>query len=245
MARIQLSVRGVMIAVAVCGLVCWPLGIAVRYAIATTHQDRCSANLVAIGQAMHQYHGAYGHFPPAYVTDAAGKPAHTWRVLLLEFLYPALYRAYDFQEPWDGPHNSKLASQMPAVYACPNRHGPEHSSLSSYAVIVGDESAFPGSRAIKLSEIADGADHYPTILVIEAASLHVPWMEPRDVRVDQLGNYAREQLEHAGISSPDPTGVGVLCLDGYVYHPRTSALERLLRAMITISGNEQRPGCPY
>ena len=69
---------------------------------------------------MHDYHGKNKHFAPAYVADENGKPMHSWRVLLLPMLeQQALYESYDFDEPWNGPNNSRLLAQTPPSYQCP------------------------------------------------------------------------------------------------------------------------------
>jgi len=236
--------RGLMIVVPICGLCCWPLGLFVERAIDARSEARCLANLVEIGAAMHQYEAKYGHFPPAYVTDATGKPAHSWRVLLLEFLNPALFREYNFHEPWDGPHNSKLASKMPRVYACPSRDGPESTKVSSYAVIVGAESAFPESGVVTVSDITDRTLNIPTILVAEVASLNIPWTEPRDIRIDRMESDWND-LRRSGISSRHRNGAGLLCFGGQVRRVRQTTLMYTLRSMVTISGNESFTECPY
>ncbi len=244
MARFQLSVRGLMIAVPICGLACWPLGLFAKRAIDDRNEAVCSANLVEIGFAMHQYEAKYGHFPPAYVPDATGKPAHSWRVLLLEFLDPAFFHQYNFHEPWDGPHNSKLASKMPRVYACPSRGGPESAKVSSYSVIVGALSAFPEDAVVKVTDITDRTLNIPTILVAETASLNVPWTEPRDLRIDQMESDWND-LRRSGISSRHRNGAGLLCLGGQVRRARPTTLMYTLRAMVTISGNESVTECQY
>src|SRR5262245_23624397 len=81
----------------------------------TYRQHRLEAarayNLRQIGIAVHEYIDHWKCFPPAYLADAAGRPAHSWRVLLLPYLgYEELYKQYDFNEPWDGPNNSRLHS---------------------------------------------------------------------------------------------------------------------------------------
>ena len=45
----------------------------------------CEANMRTIGLALQNYHSVYGSFPPAYATDAAGNPMHSWRILILPF----------------------------------------------------------------------------------------------------------------------------------------------------------------
>ena len=58
------------------------------------------ANLKEIALAIHNYHDVYQRFPPAYVADEDGKPMHSWRVLVLEFIRDPtakqLYNQYDF-----------------------------------------------------------------------------------------------------------------------------------------------------
>ena len=45
---------------------------------------------------------------------------HSWRTLILPFLDQAgLYRAYRFDELWDGPHNSQFLDVILPVYRCP------------------------------------------------------------------------------------------------------------------------------
>jgi hypothetical protein len=73
-----------------------------------------SARLQHIELALEVYYEAHGCYPPQYLVDGQGKPAHSWRVLLLPYLgYDELYRRYRFDEPWNGPHNSLLAGEMP------------------------------------------------------------------------------------------------------------------------------------
>jgi Protein of unknown function (DUF1559) len=232
-ARLRLSVRSLMVLVPIGGLFCWAIGIVFGWDRESRNLARCSANLAAIGAAMHDYHAKYGHFPPAYVADAKGTPSQSWRVLLLEFLDPALFRAYDFSQPWDSPHNRKLASRMPAVYACPSRSGPEGEIRTSYVVIVGPETAFPGTETVKISDVRDVSSGIPVILVAEVANVDVPWMEPRDLRSDEM-SFAVNDPSKPGISSEDRRGAGVVFVDGQVRQLKPT-VQRVLRDLISIS----------
>ena len=79
------SIAALVIAISVGGLI---FLVAERYRdeqdVIASLQANC--NIFQISLAMHSYHEKYGHLPPAYVLGADGKPAHSWRVLLLEFL---------------------------------------------------------------------------------------------------------------------------------------------------------------
>ena len=71
---------------------------------------------------------------------------HSWRVLILPCLQElALYDQYDFNEPWDGPNNHKLAGQIPSMYRCPSSNSPVGASLATkYLAIVGSKTIWPG-----------------------------------------------------------------------------------------------------
>lgn len=95
-------------------------------------------NIKQIMLAMHNYADTYRKFPPAviYGKDGKGKVPHSWRVELLPFLeQEALYRAYQFDEPWDSEANKKILAQMPAVFRDPSAD--PKSIKSAYYVMVG------------------------------------------------------------------------------------------------------------
>jgi hypothetical protein len=142
----------------------------------------CGNNMKQIALALHNYHDAYGSFPPAYIADENGIPRHSWRVLLLPFVEAeALYSEYDFSEPWNGPNNIKLLNRMPPAYACPSSPDSD-AGLTLYVAVVGEETAWPGEAARTRAQILDGAEH--TVHVIESDH-GVPWLEPRDASLAQ------------------------------------------------------------
>ncbi len=126
------------------------------------------------GLALHNYHDKFGCFPPAYVADATGRPMHSWRVLILPFMEEAaLYQQYRFDEPWDGPNNSKLANRIPEVYRCPTYErshdrlklsAPHLALMTNYVAVVGVGTAFDGSASVGVRDIEDGTSN--TVLVI-------------------------------------------------------------------------------
>jgi formylglycine-generating enzyme required for sulfatase activity len=93
-----------------------------------------------------------------------------------------LYRTYRFHEPWNSPHNSRLAEKMPAVYRCPTL-GKANFTGTNYVVVVGDRAAFVGSRPVRFSEFEDGLAS--TFMLVESSS-PVNWMSPEDLRFDDL-----------------------------------------------------------
>jgi hypothetical protein len=201
--------------------------------------DECRHNLGQIATAMLNYEAKYRTLPPAYVADASGRPIHSWRVLLLPFLgQQALYDAYRFDEPWDSPRNRQLVGKMPSVYGCRWDDG-RKAGHTSYVVISGDGTAFPGSKAVSLRQIRDGTSS--TILGGECSGSGITWTEPRDLPFDQM---------QALVGSPTAIGMrtihdrfhngfSVVFADGTWRYMGKDIRPDLLRALITINGGER------
>jgi hypothetical protein len=144
----------------------------------------CLGRLTCIGIAMHDYEAKYGHFPPAFVRGADGKPAHSWRVLLLEFLDKAAFEAYKFSEPWDSPNNRRLESRMPSCYSCPSADGKDSQWRTSFFVVVGAGTVFPGDSTVTFEEIRRPKGQ--TIMVVESIHRNIHWMEPTDLTFESM-----------------------------------------------------------
>ncbi len=154
---------------------------AVQTAQEAARRAQCSNNLRQIALALHLYHDQYRCFPPAYVCDKNGKPMHSWRVLILPYLEnDALYKQYDFSEPWDGPKNRLLAEKMSPMYCCPSadRRRDNRPPMTSYVVVTGPGTLWPGTESRRLADCRDGTAN--TLLVAEVADSDIHWMEPRD-----------------------------------------------------------------
>jgi hypothetical protein len=88
-----------------------------------------------------------------------------------------LYDQFKVDEPWDSPHNKKLLSQMPKIYAPPGVTTQDPAS-TFYQVLVGPHAAFEEHRGISASEFTDGTSI--TLLIVEAGRA-VPWSKPEDI----------------------------------------------------------------
>jgi hypothetical protein len=194
------------------------------------------ANLKIISIAMLEYQEKYGHLPPAYVLGADGKPAHSWRVLLLEFIgQDELLRDYKFDEPWDGPNNRKLAGRMPSQYRVAS-DAKSRGTLTSYVVLVGPKTAFPVGKPVQLRDITDGLDK--TILVAEAEGFDIHWMEPRDWDVSAFPVRTSDATQ-PGFSSHNRRGPCVALADASIIFLNRSAPPEQLLFMSTIAGGEE------
>jgi prepilin-type processing-associated H-X9-DG protein len=206
---------------------------AVQQAREAARRSQCKSNLKQIGLALHNYADTYGAFPPAYVADASGKPMHSWRVLILPYIDQApLYNQYNFSEPWDGPTNSRLLSQMPPLYACPSHAGAAGGTSTAYAAAFGELCVFRGSEPVAIKDITDGTSN--TLLIVEADGAGIPWMKPDDVDVTKHPTLG----DRDGFSSSHPGGVHALMGDGSVRFISQSINAQTLKALFTRNGGE-------
>jgi Protein of unknown function (DUF1559) len=105
------------------------------------------------------YVDQHKRYPPAYLADKHGRPMHSWRLLILPYIEQNdLYKKYNFDEPWDGPANRKLASLMPRIYAL---HGEERAenTTTNYLAVVGPETIWQGSTGVPFDGVKDGSSN--------------------------------------------------------------------------------------
>jgi len=177
-------------------------------------RTQCRNNLKQISLALHHYHSHHGCFPPAYLADASGRPLHSWRVLILPWLDQAnLYNQYRFDEPWNGPHNSKLAIQRLEIYECPTdlEHREGDQPWTSYVAVVGPHTMWPGSACVSTDDVLDGTSR--TLHVAEVRNSGIHWMEPRDLHLGQMSPTINASSGQ-GISSFHPEVALAALVDG-------------------------------
>ena len=202
---------------------------AVQSAREAARRAQCVNNCKQMLLAMHNYHSANNTFPRDF-TDADGKPLLSWRVALLPYLEQAeLYNKFKLDEPWDGPHNKELLKEMPAVFRCPSRRGPDPST-TTYRGFNGPGAMFETDKAITIADVTDGTSN--TIMISEAKEA-VPWTKPDDLPFDPQ---AAPSLYGAG--SDHPGGCNCGFADGSVRFIKTSISLQVFRALITRAGGE-------
>jgi hypothetical protein len=195
----------------------------------------CGNNLKQIVLALHNYHDVYDSLPPTYVADKNGKPMHSWRVLILPYMeQKALYDQYRFDEPWDGPNNSKLAGQIKRAFSCPSephKPGSAASLETDYVAIVGDHTAWQGEKALDFTAFKDGTAN--TIFIVEVHNSGIHWMEPRDLHVSQMATVINAK-HGQGIGSPHPHGAQVGMADCAIKFLSDDTPADVLQELITI-----------
>ena len=203
----------------------------------TARRGHCANNLKQIAFALYNYEGTYGSLPPAYTVDSGGRPLHSWRTLILPYLYEErLYKSIDLTKPWDHPANAKARNTELNVYHCPATTSPDR--MTTYLASVAPEGCFRPAEPRDLSEITDA--HGQTIAVIEVADDHaVEWMSPLDADAAAILNRGQDpaKLAHAG-------GTLAAFADGSVHFLKYTEKPENLRALISIAGKENMLDLP-
>ncbi len=231
-----LVLAGVLGGVAVIGILIALLIPAASSARTAATRTACMNNLKQISLAMEMYQQKYGSYPPAYIADEKGKPMHSWRVLLLPHMgYDWLYQQYDFTQPWDSPQNINLSFQMPPEFACPDDLDAAIQYETSYMVVVGRGTMFPGAKSTSIADITDGLSN--TIMVVEVPASGVSWLEPKDLDVQQL-TFQVNGASGNDIGSHHPGGANVLMADGATKFVRDTLPAQYLESLLTAAGSE-------
>jgi hypothetical protein len=176
----------------------------------------------------------HGTFPPAYIADANGTPMHSWRVLILPYIeQKRIYDQYDFNEPWDGPNNSRLHGTRVKLFTCPSDTAAM--TNTNYVVVTGSKTLWPRAKATRLSDIKDGADN--TIMLVEMHNSGIHWMAPFDLDSAQM-SLAVNSAGGTSISSGhhDPN---VVMASGETKKLKNNTSPKALKAALTIAGGEK------
>jgi type II secretory pathway pseudopilin PulG len=225
--RPAFSVMTLVVVIALIGLVLALMLPSVRSARPAALRTQCKNNLRNIVLAMHNYHDVYHAFPPAYTVDAAGRPLHSWRTLILPYLdQRALYKNIDLSKPWNHPVNAAARESRVGVYSCPSADLPVN--YTTYLAVVGSNTCLQATKARVLSEIPDG--RRIKIMVIEVDSQQaVPWMAPSDADEQLVLSLGRNG------ALPHGEAINAAMADGTVYSFGTQLSPAERRMLVSIA----------
>lgn len=207
---------------------------AYRKASDLVQRSVCSAHLSQVRYALRSYHAEFDCFPPAYVVDASGQPAHSWRVLILPYMNEeALYRQYHFDEPWDGPRNRQLLAMRPALFGCPDQAPGTH---TSYLAVVSPNSVWPGASSWDSAHLANARPS--ALMLVETASQSIPWTKPQDLDVATMSYQINSG---SGIGSVHYGGASAITLERRTQFLSNGTSPQELREMLTIGHSDASP----
>lgn len=187
-------------------------------------------NLKQIALALQNYHDVYNAFPPAVVSDAAGKPLYSGRVLLLPFMeQKPLFDQFRLDEPWDSPNNRAISQTMIQTFRDPSSPpGPQ--GQTDYLFVTGQGTALEPRPGAKMQDITDGTSN--TMFIVEVKGSGVNWAQPQELDVSQPmklppGNH--------------PGGNLAAFVDGHTQMISNGTSPATVRAMATRAGGEVVP----
>ncbi|MDR3618145.1 MAG: DUF1559 domain-containing protein [Paludisphaera borealis] len=206
--------------------------------------SNCICNFKQLGLALMNYESTHGCLPPAYVVDSHGKPLYSWRVLVLPFMeMQPLYDQIHLDEPWDGPNNRELLSNRPSTFFCPSDPQALTKGYTSILAVVGPGTLFPGGgNSARLADVHD--DPGSTVMLVESNNSAIHWMEPRDLRLEDL-SFRVGDRERSSISSPHTEGAHIATANDVMATLSADRSPADVKAMLLIDDGvkvELRPG---
>ncbi|MCE5266993.1 MAG: DUF1559 domain-containing protein [Planctomycetaceae bacterium] len=204
-----------------------------QYALGRARRAQCQGNMKGIAVALAMYQGQYGSLPPAHIDATNGTRMHSWRTIIatqpgLNYAFPAA-TVYDFQQPWNGPHNTKIGDCRPPAYVCPSDGDANATGrLVNYFVIEGDKTWFPPKNVRSLTGRPADAG---SILFAEARGLGVGWTEPRDLNYNGM-SFSINGSGAPCISSAHPNGANVGMADASIQFINKDIAPEVLKQML-------------
>jgi hypothetical protein len=163
-----------------------------------------------IARAVRQHVDVYKSYPQSRWSndpDAKGRRDLSWRVKILPYVGEGfLYNRFRFDEPWDSPHNLKLAEQqIPEVYRISQA---DRSGLTTFNLVVG--AGTPAGEGEPITPEAASGWRESLVLVVQVPpDKAVFWSKPED------WEYSSDDIE-SSLGFPNEDEFLVLLYDGTV-----------------------------
>jgi prepilin-type processing-associated H-X9-DG protein len=151
-----------------------------------------------------------------------------------------LYDRYRLQEPWDSAVNRQLADDFAArasSFRCPSAPAAQPLAFTNFVMPVGAGAISDGPQARLLKEVSKGDGTSNTLAVVEMAPTDIYWNEPRDLPLDRM-SFRLNAPAAPSVSSRHPGGATVVFADGHTQFLSDDISPAVLRALITVHGDE-------
>lgn len=171
----------------------------------------CNNIMKHLGLALRSYQQQHGALPPSHLTDAAGRPTHSWRTIISPYIFYDLEEDYfaklDLSKPWNEEPNVSILARHVGTAQCPSLEQPG-SQVTHYVAVVGEGTMWPSpvsaaSYSPEPSEDAaprvTAASRPPRLLVVEYSDSDIEWTEPRDLSADEFIAWFQQQREQDSI----------------------------------------------
>lgn len=242
-----------LVVIAIIGTLVGLLLPAVQAAREAMRRASCQNNLHQVGLGLHNYHAAFGKFPPGAIEvrpEVAGGKQYAWSAFILpQMEQSALASRIDFHLPFDAPENLDAAAEIVPAYVCPTTPRPEPlingMGVSDYGGIYGERIVSTNNpprgmmihdRALGFRDILDGSSN--TVIIAEDAEFpDGQWINGRNL-FDQAFGINQAPVFENDMRSFHPGGVMVLMSDGAARFLTEQLDLELLAAICTRNGRE-------
>ena len=136
---------------------------------------------------------------------------------------------YRFDEPWDGPHN-RMLHDLP-MEAFRNNSQLGKMWQTTFVAVTGSTTAWQGDSGVSIPLFRDGRS--VSALVVEMADSGIHWLEPRDLRFDEM-SFKIGAADQPCISSPYPDGAHCLFADGSVRFVNSDISAETVKSLLEI-----------
>lgn len=195
-------------------------------------EETARAREIAIG--LLKYEEEYGTFPPQYSVNEKGEPMHSWRVLILPYIEQRnLFNEFRMSEPWDSPHNKKVATLVPVNYLI-NGGGMIDGMLHTRVLAMVSDNSIIRLKKTSIAQITDGTVNTISV-AIGSPKQAVPWTKPVDIEGTPEA-IAKQMM------TENPEGFWVAtCDSGVHFVPPIADKEKLAWALQIDDGNLLAP----
>ena len=187
-------------------------------------RQRTIRRLTKIHAALESYRKRNGTYPTPSLDLKL-----SWRVMILHDLgYGALYSRFRMGEPWNSPHNLKLAAEIPDEFRGPHVDAPK----TNFLLMRGAGTAFPTEEGLDPTAMVDQPEN--TLLLAEVDPQYAAvWTQPGDYQV------ARDRLQQEFFGLHRDGCFGVFGGETGVRFIPANISDEALSAILTPAGREE------